>query len=123
MRAIRWNKRYLTGDPVLDGHNRALVALVADLYAELNSVEHCQDMNELAERLAELAKERLSALPRDSGVVGTSETAIRSLLKKNFPLAALSTPACRECGLCDHLSERVARWLSDGDKGSEGPRG
>jgi hypothetical protein len=115
MRAIRWNKRYLTGDPALDERNRALVALVSDLHAELSSAEHCQDMNELAERLAAMAKERLSRLPRDPGVAGDSETAIRNLLKRDFPLAALSTPACRQCGLCDLMSERVERWLSEGD--------
>lgn len=120
MRAIRWNKRYLTGDPVRDERNRALVAMVADLRKELSSVEHCQDINELADRLAELAKERLSTLPRDPGVAGDSEAALRSLLKNDFPLAALSTPACRECGLCDLMSDRVEKWLSDGDEVSSG---
>lgn len=115
MRAIRWKKRYITGDEILDERNRALVALVAGLREELSSVEHCQDMNELADRLSDLAGERLSALANDSSRVHESETAIRSLLKNDFPLAALSTPACRECGLCDLLSERVERWLSDGD--------
>lgn len=122
MRAIRWNKRYLTGDRALDERNRALVALVADLHAELNSVEHCQDMNELAERFAELARERLSDLMKDSGRIQESEAAIRSLLKNDFPLAALSTPACRECGLCDLMSERVERWLSEGDELPAGPQ-
>jgi len=116
MRAIRWNKRYLSGDPALDERNRSLVDLIADLRAELHSAEHCQEINELAERLTELAKQRLSTLPQDRGVGSESEAAIRSLLKNEFPLASLSTPACRECGLCDLMLDRVEKWLSQGDE-------
>ena len=60
MRAIRWNKRYLTGDSILDERNKALVALLTDLRDELNRKEHCQDIIELTSRLADLTKQRLS---------------------------------------------------------------
>lgn len=122
MRAIRWNKRYLTGDRALDERNRSLVDLVAGLRAELSSAEHCQEINELAERLSELAKQRLSKSPQDRCVGSESEAAIRSLLKNEFPLASLSTPACRECGLCDLMSGRVEKWLSQGDEVHTGPQ-
>jgi hypothetical protein len=111
MRAIRWKKCYLTGDKRLDERNRTLVALLADLRAELSSTEHCQEMNELAARLAELTKQRLSRLPRNPGAEAETEATIESLLKHDFPLAALSTPACRECGLCDLMAGRVEKWL------------
>jgi hypothetical protein len=113
MRSIRWKKRYLTGNSKLDERNRALIALLTDLRDELGRVEHCQEMNELATRLVELAQQRLSNLSQDPEVVAESEAAIRNLLKNEFPLAALSTPACRECGLCDLMADKVGNWLSE----------
>lgn len=62
MRAIRWNKRYLTGDSILDERNKALVALLTELRDELNRKEHCQDIIEFTSRLADLTKQRLSNL-------------------------------------------------------------
>ena len=114
MRTLRWNKRYLTGDSRLDGRNQALVTLLADLRAELGRIEHCQDMNELADQLVGLTKQRLAKLSKNPGVDAESDEAITTLLETDFPLAALSTPACRECGLCDLLEARVAKWLADG---------
>jgi hypothetical protein len=114
MKAVRWKKNYLTGDSRLDDRNRTLVALVADLRQELSSTEHCQEMNELADRLVELTRQRLSSLSQDPSAEAASEAAIEDLLRRDLPLAALSTPACRDCGLCDIMAERVEKWLSDG---------
>ena len=116
MRTVRWNKRYLTGDSRVDERNQALVSLLADLGAELGRIEHCAEMNDLAAKLAGLTKQRLSLLPENPGPDADSEAAIRSLLNNDFPLAARSTPACRECGLCDLMADRVARWLSEGSE-------
>ena len=114
MRAIRWNKRYLTGDSILDERNKALVALLTELRDELNRKEHCQDIIEFTSRLADLTKQRLSNLSENSGGLAESDAAIQNLLKSGFPLAAQSTQACRECGLCDLVADRIAKWLSEG---------
>ena len=101
MKAIRWKKRYLSGDSKLDECNKALVALLADLRDELSKKEHCQDINELTERLSDLTKQKLSESAKGPEGGAEYDAAIRNLLKNDFPLASLSTPACRECGLCD----------------------
>ncbi|MCB1750982.1 MAG: hypothetical protein KDI74_04595 [Gammaproteobacteria bacterium] len=109
MKKIRWNKRYLTGDSGLDDRNLALVALLSSLQDELRSKEHCQEINELTARLTDLVQQRLSGDPRRSA---ESEATIRNLLQHEYPLAAVSTPACRKCGLCELEAERIAAWLS-----------
>jgi len=120
MRAIRWNKRYLTGDSILDERNKALVALLTDLRDELNRKEHCQDITELTSRLADLTQQRLSRLPENSGGLAESDAAVQNLLKNGFPLAAQSTQACRDCGLCDLMADRIANWLSEGSEKQDG---
>lgn len=112
MKATRWKKCYLTGDSRLDERNKALVALLADLRDELSKKEHCQEINELTERLSDLTKQRLSESATDSEGGTEYDATIQKLLKNDFPLASLSTPACRECALCDFEEERIANWLS-----------
>lgn len=114
MKAVRWKKRYLTGNAKLDEHNQALVALLNELRDELSRKEHCQEINELTDRLSDLTGQRLSMLSEDAAGAGESDRAIRDLLKNDFPLATLSTPACRNCGLCDLVADRVGQWLSAG---------
>ena len=120
MRAIRWNKSYLTGDSILDERNKALVALLTELRDELNRKEHCQDIIEFTSRLADLTKQRLSNLSENSGGLAESDASIQNLLKSGFPLAAQSTQACRECGLCDLVADRIGKWLSEGSSEQDG---
>jgi len=120
MKVVRWNKRYLTGDSKLDNSNIALVALLTDLRDELSRKEHCQEINELTDRLSDLTKQKFSKLPGDPGVGAEIDAAIRNLLKSDFPLASLSTPACRKCGLCDLVADRIAEWLSEGSEKQRG---
>ena len=114
---IRWKKRYRTGDARLDDRNQALVALLADIHAELGRKEHCAEIRELYAQLAVLTKERLSKLSKHSGASVDAENAIGTLLKNEFPLATRSTPACKDCGLCDLVEDRVRGWLAEGDVG------
>lgn len=104
MKSLRWKRRYLTGDKLVDTRNRALLELVTELGAEMKSKEHCQDMNELYARLVDSAQARL-----ETG--GIDERDLEQLLKEGFPLAARSTPACKECGLCDLMEERLGKWV------------
>lgn len=112
MKAIRWKKRYNTGDSRLDERNKALVALLADLRDELSKKEHCQEIIELTERLSDLTIQRLSESAKGPESGTEYDTAIRNLLKNDFPLASLSTPACRDCGLCVFEEDKVGNWLS-----------
>ena len=111
MKSIRWKKRYNTGDSRLDERNKALVALLADLRDELSKKEHCQEIIELTERLSDLTIQRLSESAKGPEGGTEYDAAIRNLLKNDFPLASLITPACRECGLCDFEEHRIANWL------------
>jgi hypothetical protein len=122
MKRVRWKSRYLTGRPDLDVRNRALVGLLDAFSQELSRKEHCQDMNAVYDDLASLAGERLEEDPASLATAGASGyAAVEGLLKTRFPLAALSTPACKECGLCDLLQDRIRGWLADtgGGEGSD----
>ncbi len=112
MRNVRWKRRYLTGDAVLDARNQSLVTLLTDLRAELERAEHCSEIKELYTRLADLTADRLADAAEKPAAYADSDAAIRSLLENEFPLASLSTPACRDCGLCDLIADRVEAWLS-----------
>lgn len=113
MKRVRWKSRFRTGEAETDARNQALVQLLEAFAAELTRKDHCQDMNEVYDDLATLAQSQLdsdpSALARD-GAPGYA--AVQALLKTRFPLAALSTPACKDCGLCDLLEDRVRGWLA-----------
>jgi hypothetical protein len=112
MRPPRWKTRYATGEPTLDEQNRILFGLVEELGAELGRREHCQDMNELYRELLGLVQDQLERDPAGlarNGAPGRTE--VETILRGRLPLAALSTPACRECGLCDLLMDRARAWL------------
>ena len=113
MRRLRWKTKYATGDPDADRRNQALVDLVNGLGAELARKEHCQDINEVFGRLADLTGERLEGLGTGSGAEAANKAEIRRLLTERFPLAARSSPACRECGLCELMEGKVCARLSE----------
>lgn len=111
MRHIRWKNKYLTGDPASDERNRSLVALVSDLGHELGRKEHCQDMNELYAELVQITARRLETMADEPAAATESDAKLGEMLRNGFPLAARSTPACKECGLCDLMEERMRDWL------------
>jgi len=119
MSRLRWKSSYLTGRADVDERNKAVVALLTDLGLALKSKEHCQDMNELYADLVGVVAERLSggaeAAAAQTEVAGSDAT-IRHLVEKRLPLPARTTPACRECGLCDLLDEKVTEWLKRGGR-------
>ena len=122
MRRVRWRDRYRTGAAEVDARNQALVGLLEELGAELRRKEHCQEMNEVYDELASLAQRHLdqdpAGLARDNA---PGYAAVHEVLKARFPLAALSTPACKECGLCDLLQDRVRGWLGEPAAGPPPP--
>jgi hypothetical protein len=110
-RLRRSSQNPITGDPVIDGRNQALVTIVADMATELQSTEHCQDMNEFYDDLVEMTEQRLDAAKQGSLDVQTSDPRIQVLLNERMPLPARDGPACRDCGLCELLEEQVGGWL------------
>jgi len=113
VRRVRWKSKYLTGDRRADERNKRLVAILHELDEELRSKEHCQDMEELYGALAEVTGKRLSGAEGAPSGVG-SDDAVRDLIRASLPLAALQTPACRDCDICDLTDEKVTAWLQQG---------
>ena len=112
MRRLRRSSRNpATGDPVVDGRNRALVTILGDMATELQSTEHCQDMNEFYDDLVELTEQRLDAATKGGLDVQTSDLGMQRFLERRMPLPARDGPACRDCGLCERLEEQVGAWL------------
>jgi hypothetical protein len=112
MRRLRRSSRHpTTGDTVIDGRNHALVTIVNDMATELQSTEHCQDMNEFYDDLVELTEQRLDAAKQGSLDAQASDARIQAFLEERMPLPALDGPACRDCGLCGLLEEQVGAWL------------
>jgi len=109
VRRVRWKSKYLTGDRRADERNKRLVAILGELDEALRGKEHCQDMEELYAALAEVTGKRLSSAVAPSGA--GSDDAVRDLIRSSLPLAALHTPACRDCDICDLTDERVTAWL------------
>jgi hypothetical protein len=112
MHRIRWKTKYATGDPFVDRLHRELVDLVGELAAELDREEHCQDMNDLLTDLVEATRAHLEGRTEGSNAGTGQLPAIFRLLAEGFPLATRSTPACRDCGLCDRVQQRLRAWLA-----------
>jgi hypothetical protein len=112
MRRLRRSSRNPnTGDPVIDGRNQSLVTIVTDMATEMQSTEHCQDMNEFYDDLVELTEQRLDATKQGALDASASDAGIQAFLEERMPLPARDGPACRDCGLCERLEEQVGAWL------------
>jgi hypothetical protein len=114
MRRLRWKKRYLTGDERVDARNRLLVDVLSETDAELRSTEHCQDMDDLYVDLVNIAERRLTTAGESENPGPGSDPRLHELLETSLPLEALDTPACRDCDACEHLGDRLTRWLGHG---------
>jgi predicted Zn-ribbon and HTH transcriptional regulator len=77
--------------------------------------EHCQDMVELMEQLngqaRRLFQTKAGSCRQAEGQIHHHTTAISEILDRHLPLAALDTPACRDCAICDHTEEILREWL------------
>lgn len=112
MRRLRRSSRNLTsGDPAIDAGNQALVTIVSDMAAQLQSTEHCQDMNEFYDEVVDLTEQRLEAAKQGELDVSESDAGMRAFLEERMPLPARDGPACRDCGLCEVMEEQLRAWL------------
>ena len=110
-RLRRSSRRLISGDPAIDARNQALVTMVTDMAAELQSTEHCQDMNEFYDDVVELTEQRLEAAQQGELDVSESDAGMQAFLDERMPLPARDGPACRDCGLCERLEEQIGAWL------------
>lgn len=110
-RLRRSSRRLISGDPAIDARNQALVTMVTDMAAELQSTEHCQDMNEFYDDVVELTEQRIEAAQQGELDVSESDAGMQAFLDERMPLPARDGPACRDCGLCERLEEQIGAWL------------
>lgn len=116
MKPMRWKSKYLTGLPEIDQQHRALADILNEVAQASGTLEHCQDLNELHGRMIETVENSLSQPKPSSLTEAQAEMQqyrgeIQQLLATSLPLPAKSGSACRHCGLCDKLEERVNGWL------------
>lgn len=116
MRHLRWKRNYLCGIPSLDRPKQALYEGLQELQTEMDHREHCQDMEDLMDDLRgearNLFEEKAGNRKQAGGIVYEHMEAVAQTLSQHFPLAALDTPACRNCAICDHTDEWVRDWLA-----------
>ncbi len=113
MRRLRWKGKFTTGNRRLDEHHKALVSVLQEIDAALRATEHCQDMEDLYATLTDISAERLAKGESFEHGPG-SDSAFQDLLDDSLPLAALDTPACRDCDICELTGERMSAWLGQG---------
>ena len=109
MRHLRWKQKFISGFSCLDQSKRHLYQQLQTLQSEMGRTEHCQDMLELMDQLNEQAHSLLETkvpnqLPTHVAEIGRS-------LDQYLPLAALDTPACRACSVCDRTEVLLHDWL------------
>lgn len=108
MRQLRWKRDYVTGRPETDARNRGLYGILSEFPGELNKVEHCQEIEEVTERLNQAAAEYLA----QTAAGETDPDALREQVDSAFPLETLGTSACRQCGMCEMLEKKMTGWLA-----------
>lgn len=117
MRHLRWKRNYFSGITSLDHPKQALYEDLQELQVEMEHKEHCQDMEDLMDALKGRARILFEAKAGNreqaEGVVHEHTAAIAQTLNQHLPLAALDTPACRDCAICDHTDELVQSWLEE----------
>lgn len=115
MRRLRWKGKYATGLAGVDEQGRCLVETFNNFADAMGTVEHCQDMTELAVRLAEAVDASLAEADRRGRAPDRyrveQRRVVQDLATSELPLAARDGPACKDCGLCDELAERFAGWF------------
>ncbi len=114
MKPMRWKKQYLSGNPVLDEQIQSLVSIFNESSQEATHKEHCQEFNELHQLCTQIIETQLltvSAADKANSLHAYLPI-LQDTLNHNFPLATKSQSACRECGLCDDLRERLSNWVN-----------
>lgn len=109
MRHLRWKQKFISGFSCLDHSKQQLFQQLHSLQAEMAQKEHCQDMRELMDDLNAQAQGLLQLKVPNQLQAHAAE--ISRTLDQYLPLAALDTPACRACAVCDHTDALMNTWL------------
>jgi len=114
MKPIRWKKQYLSGNPVLDERIQSLVFIFNELSQQSTHKEHCQEFNELHHACSQVIETQLLGVSAadKADALQSYLPVLQDTLSRDFPLATKSQSACRECGLCDDLRERLSNWVN-----------
>ncbi len=116
MRHLRWKRNYFSGFSSLDRPKQALYEDLQELQSEMEHKEHCQDMEDLMVELngqaRRLFEAKAGSCKQAEGLVHKHTGAIEQTLHRHLPLAALDTPACRACAVCDHTDALMHDWLA-----------
>lgn len=117
MRNLRWKQKFISGFNCLDQSKRQLYQELQNLQTEMAQKEHCQDMRDLMGKLNGQASNLFETnLPNQ---LKTHVTGVSQTLDQHLPLAALHTPACRACTICDRTDELLNGWLEQTRSRSE----
>lgn len=122
MRRLRWKGKYATGVARVDEQCRSLVETFNGFVDAMGTSEHCQDMTDLAGRLAETIEGSLADADRSQGPElyrAQQHQQVRDLAAAGLPLAARDGPACKDCALCDDLESRLTDWLDAHETSSD----
>jgi len=115
MRHLRWKRNYFSGFTSLDHPKQALYEDLQALQTEMEHKEHCQDMQDLMAELhgqaRSLFEEKAGNREQAEAVMYEHTAEIAQTLDQHLPLAALDTPACRDCAICEHTGELLGEWL------------
>ena len=115
MRHLRWKRKYFSGLASLDRPKQRLYQDLQVLQTEMEHNEHCQDMEDLMTDLNHQAR-RLFEAKAGTGkqvenILNEHTGAVQQTLEQHLPLAALDTPACRDCAVCAHTDVMLHGWL------------
>ncbi|MDZ7752236.1 MAG: hypothetical protein U5S82_11340 [Gammaproteobacteria bacterium] len=117
MRKVRWKGSFLTHIDCLDTAKTRLFRSLDGLGEEVARVEHCQDIEDLLRDLNARASELYGSPAPDpdaaARVLGAAKADVERILDQGLPLAALGTPSCHDCGMCDVTGERLREWLGE----------
>jgi len=104
MRPLRWKSRYRIGDAEIDRRNRAFVDCINSLIEAAGKREHCREMEDLIDRILAEAEQKL----QEGGDQVDLRREFGRRLLTSLPLSAYGSTACRICGLCDLVEDKVA---------------
>lgn len=109
MRHLRWKQKFISGFSRLDHTKQQLYQELQTLQTEMTQKEHCQDMRVLMDELNQQALNLFQL--KAPNLLQNQVAEIGQTLDRHLPLAALDTPACRACALCDHTDVSLHGWL------------
>jgi hypothetical protein len=105
MHALRWKSRFRSGNADIDRDNKAVVECLNSLIDATRQRQHCREIEDLLEEMAEQADTLLSTGEQEVRAV------LRTHLMAKLPLPNYQTQSCHTCGICDLAQAQIASHL------------